>query len=114
MTPDDFIIGIRQSVIQSNIEAYQTMFSNTTIEQAKDPYGKRAISLFQGLDVAQRAIFFEILRQVSVDATSTLLGILDGTTFIEASPQDFTLRYADGTLLNGDLQGILLADEERS
>ena len=61
-----------------------------------------------------RAVLFEIMRQVTVDTVSNLFGILDGASALEGPREDFVLTsQPDNRKLNGNLQDLFLEAEER-
>mgnify|MGYP003628499107 CR=1 FL=1 len=51
-------------------------------------------------------------RQVAVDTTSNVLGIIDGVNFVEGLPEDFMLLYGRDKKLSRDLQSLFLVEEE--
>ena len=54
-----------------------------------------------------------IIRQVAVDTTSNVLGVIDGVNSVEGVDAEIRLTYADeNLLLSGDLQSLLLVEEE--
>lgn len=114
MKPKEFVEGIRESVIDSNLQIYKNLFQNTELGQAKDPYWIKALSFFKTLNNEQREIFFSILRQLEVDTVSNILGILDGTSFFNKQIEDFELTTsANIEKINGELQDIFLELENK-
>jgi hypothetical protein len=112
MTPKDFAIGMMRGVVDENVAAYREMFTNSSLTKAVDPYGRRALTLFASLSEDQREVFFEVIRQASVDMTSNLLGVLDGINAIEGIDSDLVVIDATGQRLNGDLQSYFLVEDE--
>ncbi len=112
MTPKDFAIGLMRGVVDENVATYRELFTHTVATQASDPYWQRVLSLFSSLDRDQRAVFFEIVRQVSVDSVSNTLGVLDGVNGIEGVDSGLTLLDATGLKQNGDLQSLFLVEDE--
>lgn len=114
MTPEDFVSQVRSTVVQQNVATYRDLFESMTPEGASDTYWKRALALHRSLSEADRAILLDIMRQVMVDAVSNLFGILDGASALEGPREDFTLTSRpDNLTLNGNLQDLFLAAEER-
>lgn len=109
MNPEFFADALITDVIDANARLYRDLFANTSIDAARDPYWRRALDLYRSLDAERRAVFFEILRQVSVDTTSNILGVLDGSSSLRGATGEFRLAYGDGEALNGDLQSQFLA-----
>lgn len=101
-----------QSVVEDNVATYREIFEITSPDNASDPYWKRALSLFQALPPEQKPIFFEVLRQVCVDTTSNVLGVIDGVNAVEGGTGEFTLIYGGSENLSGDLQSLFRVEEE--
>jgi hypothetical protein len=115
MNANNFVDSIRKSVIDENLELYKELFNNTSVETATDMYWKKILSIFHSLTPHQQQIFFEFCRQITVDTTSNILAVLDGTSSIEGFDEDFKLTYgAGGSKLNGELQDIFLTKEEEN
>jgi len=112
MTPKVFVSGIMRGVIDENVSIYRDLFSKTPASEASDPYWRRALALFGSLTEEHRSILFEIMRHVSVDTASNILGVLDGVNSIDGGEADFTLLSATGQKLNGDLQSLFLVEDE--
>lgn len=112
MSPNEFARALMQSVVEENVEAYQDIFTNTSSDGASDPYWKRALILYDALSRDQRSVLFEIMRQVAVDTTSNVLGVIDGVNSLEGITEDFTLLYGRDQKLSGDLQSLFLVEEE--
>ena len=111
MTPDAFAAHIRSTVVDENADIYRDLFTNPD-EDGEDGYWKEARALFAGLDDDQKEVFFTILRQVIVDTTSTILGVVDGTVALPGIDDDFSLRLGRGPEMAGDLQDCFLSQEE--
>lgn len=115
VTPEELVAKIRKSVIDENQVLYRNLFEKTPIKSATDPYWLKAKILFEFLNHDQRDIFFQVIRQTSIDTASNLLGIIDGVNSIDDVSGDFLLTYDGGDEpLNGDLQSIFLAEEAES
>lgn len=115
VTPEELVAKIRKSVIDENQALYRNLFENTPIKSATGPCWLKAKSLFESLSHDQRDIFLQVIRQTSIDTASNLLGIIDGVNSIDDVGGDFLLTYDGGDEpLNGDLQSIFLAEDERS
>jgi len=112
MIPKAFASAVMREVIDENLSIYRDLFSKTPASEASDPYWCRALTLFDSLTEEQRFVLFEIMRQVSVDTASNILGVLDGVNTIEGGEAGFTLLSATGQKLNGDLQSLFLEEDE--
>jgi hypothetical protein len=113
-TPKDFVDQLRTAVVDENIDIYRDLFANTSVEKTTDPYWKRALTLFRELSSEKQEVFFEIVRQVAVDTTSNVLGVIDGVNSLKDMDTDLSLVFGDDRLtLSGDLQSLFLAEEEK-
>lgn len=91
---------------------YRDIFESTAEHEASDPYWKRAIALFSSLDASGKETLLEIMRQVSVDTTSNVLGVIDGANSLEGIDESFALTLG-GTDPGGDLQSLFLVEDEQ-
>lgn len=112
MTPKDLAAGLMREVVDENMAIYRTLFSQTSPDAASDQYWKRALALFASLSDEQRSVFFEVIRQVSVDTTSNVLGVIDGVNTLEEGQAGFILLYDQDQKLSGDLQSLFLVEDE--
>lgn len=87
MIAKDFVVGRMQSFVDGGACAYEDVFAGTLPEQSSNPYGKRAFALFHGFALEQ-SVFFEIVRQVIVDAGLNMLAIIGGIGFIKRTTGD--------------------------
>ena len=101
-----------REVVDENVAAYREMFTHTRLSDATDPYGRRALTLFASLSEEQRAVFFEVIRQVSVDTVSNVLGVFDGVNAIEGADAGFAVIYGRDQRMDGDLQSLFLVEDE--
>lgn len=109
----DFVSQIRKIVINENINVYRDLFLNTDPDSVTDEYWIKALKFFNSIDESSRGIFFEIIRQIEIDTTSNILGILDGVSWLEDQDEEFLLTMENSKEpINGDLQDIFLAQEE--
>jgi hypothetical protein len=115
MKPKDFVIGLRTAVIDENVAIYRDLFTSTSVEKASDAYWKRALALFKALSPEQQEVFFEVVRQIAVNTTSNVLGVIDGVNSLEGMDAELMLTYGDDKQpLNGDLQSLFLVEEEKT
>jgi hypothetical protein len=114
MSPKDFVIGLHTTIVDENIEIYKNLFQNTVLENVSDPYWRNALVLFNTLSEEQRDIFFSVIKQVIVDTTSNLLGVIDGVSSFTGQENEFLLLASDShKSLSGDLQDLFLEEEEK-
>ncbi len=114
MKPEDFVKKIRQSVLDENVAIYRDLFDSTEVDKASDEYWKKALRFYGSLDKSGQEILFKIMRQVSVDTISNLLGVLDGVSSLEDTDVQLKLIVNNDMqeVLSGDLQDIFLEMEE--
>lgn len=112
MKPSVFVSSLRSAVVEENVGIYKDLFTSNSPGKVTDTHWRHALSLFNTLNREQQQTFFSIIRQVTVDTTSNVLGIIDGVSAIDGIPGRLELRYVDGSKLSGDLQSLFLAEEE--
>ncbi|WP_206996157.1 hypothetical protein [Trinickia mobilis] len=114
MTPKEFVAHLKADVVDENVAAYRDLFASTSVGDASDPYWKRAQTLFDSFSPDQKSIFFEIIRQISVDTVSNVLGIVDVVNTFPGVAAEFELVCDSQQKLSGDLQSLFLEEEERA
>ncbi len=113
MKPEELVKRLKNSVIDENQEIYRDIFLNTDLGEATDPYWQSALALFAKLSNEDREVLFSIIRQVSVDTISNVLGVLDGVAVLDGYDGEFVLTTEGSSEeLNGDLQDFFLEIEE--
>lgn len=113
MNTAQFVEGVRESVVDSNLKFYIRTFNETKLDQVTDDYWKSALLLFQSLTIEQQEVFFKIIRQVEVDLVSKLFSVLDGGSFLDAEKSEFLLTSkGSGENINEGLQDVFLELEE--
>jgi hypothetical protein len=113
MSPEDFVAQIRVSIVRGNTAIYKDLFESTKSQDVTDAYWKQALTLYCSLSDGDRVVFLDVLQQVTVDAVSSLLGVLDGSSSLEP-PSALTLTsFPDDQKLNGSLQDLFLEAEDR-
>ena len=109
MDSTQFVQEIKKSVVDESLLIYQDLFQNST--NATDPYWIEALSFFSTLNIEQKTTFFKIIRQIEVDTTSTILGIIDGVVSIGEFDELLLINAEENKTLNGALQDEFLALE---
>lgn len=113
MRAKDLVIQLRAGVIDENFAICRDLLTNTSLADASDPYWRRTLTLFNSLTSEQKEVFLEVMRQVAVDTTANILGVLDGVNSIEGLDCELLLTCdTEADPLNGDLQSLFLAEEE--
>ena len=112
MTPKKMALSLLNSVVHENCIIYRDLFNNTKITNVSNVYWQNAISLYESLDNNQKEVFFSIIRQTAIDTVSNVLGVIDGSTYLEEMDGELNLLSGTGVKLNGELQGFFLEQEE--
>lgn len=113
MNNKEFVKEIINTVSDKYIDTYQHIYSSTLIDNKikKDPYWFDALTFYQSLSQKDKETLFKIIKQTTIDTTSTILGIIDGPVSLNQISGDFTLTYTENektVILNGDLQDEFL------
>ena len=111
MTPEQFVNSLGHAVVDENATIYRRLFEQASAGTARDAYWINAAAFYSGLTAEQKDVFFQVIRQVIVDTTSNVLGVLDGSSHIDGAPR-IELNI-DGHRIRSDLQDMFLADQER-
>ena len=114
MKPQEFVLQLRAVVIDENFSLYQDMFRDTPLEKVSDPYWKRALTFFRTLNAEQQEIFFEVIRQIVVDTTANVLGVIDGVSTLKSNVELALTCINDQSVLSGELQDLFLVEEENA
>jgi hypothetical protein len=109
MSPKEFVHAIHKDVVAANVSTYGALLASTPPDGATDPNWSKALAIYQSLDENARRAFLGFVRQIMLDTTSNLLGVLDGSSPLDAFRDEFKLTYGGSAQpLNGDLQSLLL------
>ena len=113
MNTKEFVKELINTISDEYIDTYQQIYSSTLIDSKikKDPYWFDALTFYQSLSQKDKETLFKIIKQTTIDTTSTILGIIDGPVSLNQIPGDFTLTYTENektVILNGDLQDEFL------
>jgi hypothetical protein len=112
MTPESFVWKLNAAVVENNHAIYRTLLLNTDPREASDPYWKRVLTVFSNLSADQREVLIELTRQVAIDTTANVLGVIDGACALEDVDGEFRLTYGARNLA-GDLQSLFLERAEQ-
>lgn len=105
MKAGEFTAQVKRSIVEENVGIYRDLFENT--ENASDPYWQRALALYKSLDAEQREVFFEVVRQTTIDSVSNVFAVVDGVTQLEGQDGECEMSCG-GDKLNGELQDHFL------
>lgn len=111
MTPEQFTKQVRKVVVEDNNSIYQELFDTTDINTVTDEYWKEAQGLYNKLTKDERKVLLKMMKQVSLDTTSNIFGIIDGSSPLDESDVEFQLTTSEGDELSGDLQDFLLDED---
>lgn len=113
MTPNDFVSKLHAAVVEENHAIYRDLLLDTEVERASDPYWRRVLGVFRDLNADQREVLLELTRQVTIDATANVLGVIDGSCALGGVDCEFRL-ISEGRDLTGELQSLFLEQAELS
>lgn len=105
---EKFLVGI----VNANLATYRQLFAEANAEEATDPYWKSALAFFENLNQDEKETFFAILKQVSVDTVSNIVGAIDGCSDIGLN-EEVRLVDRHGKVISGSLQDYFLEATER-
>ncbi|CAI3115978.1 hypothetical protein MWMV8_MWMV8_02992 [Acinetobacter calcoaceticus] len=113
MNTKEFVKELRNTISDEYIDTYKQIYSSTLIDNKikEDPYWFDALTFYQSLSQKDKETLFKIIKQTTIDTTSTILGIIDGPVSLDQVSGDFTLTYTENektVILNGDLQDEFL------
>lgn len=105
---DNVVNGIIQQIVVQETGEYLQLIDSTNENEITDDRWRQAYDLYHGLDTENRGRFETLVRLVTIDTISSLLGLIDGVSSFEGQTDEFELTYADD-VISGDLQDTFLA-----
>ncbi len=109
MNPINFVKELRH-FLDIDTDQYR---KHLELSEMKDETSIALLKIYESLDIESKKNFFSIIRQIKVDTTSSILGILDGTMILKNQEEDFFLvMKGQQSPINGELQQIFLGFEE--
>lgn len=113
MNTKEFVKELRNTISDEYIDTYKQIYSSTLIDSKikEDPYWFDALTFYQSLSQKDKETLFKIIKQTTIDTTSTILGIIDGPVSLDQISGDFKLIYTENektVILSGDLQDEFL------
>jgi uncharacterized membrane protein len=122
MNTKEFVKELINTVSDEYIDTYKHIYSSTLMDNTikKDPYWLDALTFYQSLSQKDKETLFKIIKQTTIDTTSTILGIIDGPVSLDQISGDFMLTYTENektVILSGDLQDEFLTkikDKDKS
>lgn len=108
MTPDILVKSLYEIAVSESIASYSTALGQSNLEEIDNEEWKSVHQLFHKLSDKERASILLLMKSISVDTLSVVLGVIDGSVVAGDYFEDFTLTYNEGENLVGDLQGKML------
>jgi|SRR5690606_19034267 len=87
---------------------YRHVLLDEPLSAIRDPLWLAAATVARKLDDEGQAAILALMRQAAIDASSTLLGAIDGSTSLDEAFIEVALTDNEGTQHNGDLQDEFL------
>jgi hypothetical protein len=107
MTPEKLVAILKREVIEGNIELYKNLLNTTN--EAQDPVWKRILLMYIESSKEDKEVFLKFLRIVEINTLSHVLGILDGSTYVDEIKDEFVLTTESSKgKINEDLQDLFL------
>ena len=109
----DFVKKLRSFVIDFNLNEYKKLLEELKSSDRKEEQWSPTLKFYNNLDAESQKVFFSIVREIKVDTTSLILGILDGRMILDNQEEDFFLSLQGSNKpINGELQERFLELEE--
>lgn len=113
MNKNEMVKELYTLITKENEITYKNLFTNTDIKSVSDKYWKESLIFFSKLSKEDREVFFNIIKQVEIDAVSNILGIFDGVvTFLNTQEEMAIISKESGDIISGDLQDLFLEYDE--
>jgi len=107
-----FIKSLRRTVLEGDLEDYSRILSED-ITEVNDQTWKPIVLKYQVLSDGEKKEFVNFIRMIEVNTISHVLGIIDGSSYLDESNEEFQLICgSDGKIISGDLQDYFLGAEE--
>lgn len=107
MKSEELVKILNRDVIEGNLELYKNLLDTTN--EATDPVWKGILPIYIDFSKEEKEVFIKFLRVIEINTLSHVLGILDGSTFVEEIKNDFILTTENSDeKINEDLQDLFL------
>ena len=114
MTEREMARTLYAEIVEGNLAEYRRILAEAVTTPPRDSYWRKVVELYKSLPDERKEDFVAIFRQVTVDAVSSVTGVLDGTIQLAGNFQPLSLVDSAGTRLNGMLQDHFLARDEET
>lgn len=112
MEAEEFIESLRRTVLESDLKDYGKILAED-ITQVSDQTWRPIVLKYQLFSDVEKKEFINFMRMIQVNTISHVLGVIDGSSYLDENNEDFKLICSsDGKLINGDLQDYFLDAEE--
>jgi hypothetical protein len=101
--------ALLHDICNENILFYNEMLTSVDLDSIKNAQWKSIISLARELDLSQREVLLSFARLATIDAISSICGMIDGTTQLNNEFVAFSLTDESGTEHAGSLQDAFLS-----
>lgn len=106
---------IYESIVEEGMKIYHELYESIEVSNNTIDYWKKAIALYHILTDEEKAIFYDIIRQVIIDTTASIFGLLDGSSSLPGGGTFETKITVDGVDTKNLLQDYFLSIvEEKS
>jgi hypothetical protein len=103
---------ILDEIESGTLPFYRDVLLNEPLSAIRDPLWLASATLARKLDAEGQNVVLALMRQAAVDATSTLLGAIDGNTSLSEEFIEVSLTDTEGTQHSGELQDEFLRQVE--
>ena len=104
---EEFVKKIYKTIVEEGVTTYRDLYDNTTINKNTVEYWKKALELYYTFDIAQKEIFFDVIKQTIIDTISSVFGVLDGSSSLLDGNFNFDIKI-DGNTTRNELQDTFL------
>jgi len=103
---------ILDEIDNGTLPFYRDVLLEEPLSAIRDPLWLAAATVARKLDGEGQATVLALMRQAAIDASSTLLGAIDGNTSLDEEFIEVALTDKEGTQHNGGLQDEFLRQVE--
>ena len=104
---EKFIKIIYTSIVEGNMAIYKGLFDRENGENTIE-YWKNARKLYRTFDEPKQEIFFSIIKQVIIDTTANLFGVIDGVSGLDGHDDWVFQLEINGQGTNDELSDTFL------
>ena len=113
MKPEDFVSGVRRTILNEHLEIYRGFLRDRIRNPEQDTPWQKIFQCWDSLDDAQREAILQFVRIAMVESIAGLLGLIDNVAFLDGYRESFQLNYGPAQeKISGELQDYFLAAEE--